>query len=55
MDDEGPFVAVGLVSETNLRMLGTSLGEVFPIPQDDKFAELVKALDAASGNERQDN
>ena len=55
MNNDDPFVAVALLTETNIRMLGTSLRQVFPIPQDDKFAELVKALDAASGNERQDN
>ena len=44
-----PFVAVGLLTETNIRMLGGSLRQVFPIPQDDKFDELLKALDEARG------
>ena len=42
-----PFVAVGLLTETNIRMLGTSLRQVFPIPEDSKFDDLLKALDEA--------
>ena len=42
---EDPFVAVGLLTETNIRMLGSSLRQVFPIPDDDKFDDLVRALD----------
>ena len=42
------FIAVGLLTETNIRMLGTSLRQVFPIPRDDKFDELVRALDEAA-------
>jgi hypothetical protein len=45
LSDDEPFVAVGLLTETNIRMLGTSLRQVFPIPRDDKFDDLVKALD----------
>ena len=48
-----PFVAVGLLTETNVRMLGTSLRQVFPIPEDNKFDELLQALDEAVGEARQ--
>ena len=51
MDDD-PFVAVGLLTETNIRMLGTSLRQVFPIPHDSKFDDLVRALDDACGTGR---
>jgi len=40
-----PFVAGGLSTETNIRMLGTSLRHVFPVPQDRKFDDLIHALD----------
>ena len=40
-------MAVGLLTETNIRMLGPSLRQVFPIPQDNKFDDLLKALDEA--------
>ena len=51
---DDPFVAVGLLTETNIRMLGTSLRQVFPIPHDSKFDDLVKALDKACGDSRSD-
>jgi hypothetical protein len=41
------FVAVGLLTESNIRMLGPSLRQVFPIPRDQKFDDLLKALDEA--------
>ena len=46
---DDPFVAVGFLTETNIRMLGPSLRQVFPIPQDNKFDDLLKALDEACG------
>ena len=49
---DDPFVAVGLLTETNIRMLGTSLRQVFPIPDDNKFDDLLKALDEARGETR---
>jgi len=52
VEDE-PFVGIGLLTETNIRMLGTSLRQVFPIPNDKKFDELIKALDQARDENRQ--
>ena len=49
---DDPFVAIGLLTETNIRMLGPSLRQVFPIPDDNKFDDLLKALDAARGETR---
>lgn len=49
---DDPFVAVGLLTETNIRMLGTSLRQVFPIPDDNKFEDLIKALDDAVDQSR---
>ncbi len=49
---DDPFVAVGLLTETNIRMLGTSLRQVFPIPEDHKFDELLQALDQAVEGKR---
>jgi hypothetical protein len=46
------FVAVGLLTETNIRMLGTSLRRVFPIPRDDRFDALISALDEMCGESR---
>ncbi len=44
---DDPFVAIGLLTETNIRMLGPSLRQVFPIPDDHEFDDLIKALDEA--------
>jgi len=51
VDDE-PFVGIGLLTETNIRMLGTSLRQVFPIPQDNRFDDLIRALDQARDDAR---
>ncbi len=39
-------VAVGLLTQTHLDMLGSSLKHVFPITDDNRFGELLEALDA---------
>jgi len=43
--DNSPYVGIGLLTDTNIRMLGTSLRRVFPIPDDHKFDDLIRALD----------
>jgi hypothetical protein len=52
VDDE-PFVGIGLLTETNIRMLGSSLRQVFPIPRDGRFDNLLKLLDNTNGKTRQ--
>jgi hypothetical protein len=49
---DDPFVAIGLLTETNIRMLGPSLRHVFPIPLDNKFDALLRALDEAGIDRR---
>ncbi|WP_126173726.1 hypothetical protein [Altericroceibacterium xinjiangense] len=39
------IIAIGLLTETNVRMLGSSLKKVFPIPEDGRFDALLQALD----------
>jgi hypothetical protein len=41
------IVAIGLLTETNVRMLGGSLKKVFAIAEDGRFDALLKALDEA--------
>jgi hypothetical protein len=48
---EEPFVGIGLLTETNIRMLGSSLRQVFPIPDDRRFDKLLKELDEACGRD----
>ena len=40
-----PIIAIGLLTNTHVRMLGDSLKHVFPLADDDAFADLLKALD----------
>ncbi len=47
-----PFVAIGLLTQANVQMLGPSLRQIFPIPQDRKFDPLVRALDRVCGENR---
>ena len=41
------IVAVGLLTENDVRTLGSSLKKVFPITDDGRFDDLLKALDKA--------
>lgn len=40
-----PVVAIGLLTQTHLNVLGTSLKLVFPITDDNRFDDLLNALD----------
>lgn len=42
---EEKIVAVGFLTEQNVRTLGSSLKKVFPITDDGRFDDLLKALD----------
>lgn len=45
--DPNAIVAVSLLTAEELRKVGTSLKQVYPVPQDGKFDDLLKALDRA--------
>ena len=38
-------MAIGLLTQTHLDVLGTSLKQVFPIADDNRFDKLLQALD----------
>ena len=40
-----PIIAIGLLTNTHMRMLGDSLKHVFPVADDNAFDDLLKALD----------
>ena len=46
------FVAIGLLTQTNLEMLGPSLRKVIPIPKDGRFDSLLEALDQLETSKR---
>jgi hypothetical protein len=41
------IVALGLLTQTNLNMLGTSLKKVYPIDETPCFPDLLRAIDEA--------
>jgi hypothetical protein len=42
-----PVVAIGLLTQTNLTMFGSTLKKVFPINETPCFTELLRAIDEA--------
>jgi hypothetical protein len=40
-----PIVAVGLLTQTQIKMLGPALRQVIPLSEDGRFDELLAALD----------
>lgn len=48
MDNER-IVAIGLLTQTHLSMLGSSLKQVIPITDDNCFDALLQALNEADG------
>lgn len=45
--ERDPIVAVGLLTQTNLTALGSTLKRVFPINETPCFTELLRAIDEA--------
>ena len=43
--DREAIVAVGLLTQTQVNMLGPALKQVFPLTQDGRFDDLLAALD----------
>lgn len=46
-DSERQIVAIGFLTEADLRALGPQFGRAFPIDHTPMFAELLKAIDVA--------
>ena len=42
------IVAIGLLTRSNLQMLGPSLKHVIPVADDDRFEDILKALDESA-------
>ena len=45
MDRDQDIVAIGLLTQEDIRRLGSSFSRLFPIPRDGAFDDLLKALD----------
>lgn len=46
-NDNRRIVAVGLLTQDEVTLLGTQLSRLYPIEDDDCFADLVDAIDRA--------
>jgi hypothetical protein len=47
-----PIVAIGLLTESDLRRLGETFNRLWPIDQSTDFAELLQAIDEADERRR---
>jgi hypothetical protein len=52
MDTRDHIVAIGLLTQDDVRRLGENFSRLFPVPRDGAFDDLIKAIDEA---ERQKN
>jgi hypothetical protein len=47
MDTRDPIIAIGLLTQDDVRRLGENFSRLFPVPRDGAFDELIKAIDDA--------
>lgn len=47
MDTRDPIIAIGLLTQDDVRRLGENFSRLFPVPRDGAFYELIKAIDDA--------
>ena len=49
-----PVIAIGLLTQTHLKMLGAALRQVIPLGTDGRFDDLLAELDRRSSHPPQD-
>lgn len=47
MDTQDDIVAIGLLTQDDIRRLGHNFSRLFPVPRDGAFDDLLKAIDEA--------
>jgi hypothetical protein len=47
MDTRDHIVAIGLLTQDDVRRLGENFSRLFPVPRDGAFDDLIKAIDEA--------
>lgn len=52
MESREDIVAIGLLTQDDIRRLGNNFSRLFPVPRDGAFDDLIKAIDEAD-RERQ--
>ena len=53
MDTREDIVAIGLLTQDDIRRLGANFSRLFPVPRDGAFDDLIKAIDDADRQHRQ--
>lgn len=53
MDTRDDIVAIGLLTQNDIRRLGNSFSRLFPLPRDGAFDDLIKAIDEADREREQ--
>lgn len=53
MDSHDDIVAIGLLTQNDIRRLGENFSRLFPVPRDGAFDDLIKAIDDADQHRRQ--
>lgn len=52
MDTQDDIVAIGLLTQGDIRRLGENFSRLFPIPSDGAFDDLIRAIDDADQEQR---
>jgi hypothetical protein len=47
MDTRDHIVAIGLLTQEDVRRLGENFSRLYPVPRDGAFDDLIKAIDKA--------
>jgi len=53
MDTRDDIVAIGLLTQDDIRRLGENFSRLFPIPRDGAFDDLIRAIDDADREQQQ--
>ena len=53
MESREDIVAIGLLTQEDIRRLGTNFSRLFPVPRDGAFDDLIRAIDDADRKRQQ--
>ena len=53
MDTRDDIVAIGLLTQDDIRRLGENFSRLFPVPRDGAFDDLIRAIDEADREQQQ--
>lgn len=53
MESREDIIAIGLLTQEDIRRLGQNFSRLFPVPRDGAFDDLIRAIDDADRNRHQ--